>query len=343
MNEKFPPTKPTMTVIAEQAAVSLSTVSKVLNGRKGVSAETRERVEQLLHEHGYLRPGDAGRSGGLIEVVVEQAMSSMWALEIVRGVEVVARRHDLSVVLTQTEARHDPGSAWIDGVARRRPVAVILVLTDLSPEHKRRLLTRSIPFVLIDPAGSPDPDVPSVGATNWAGGVAAIEYLIGLGHRDIGMITGPPDMMCTHARLSGFRHAMESAGLRIGDGRIVPGDFTRDSGVAAGMRLLSGPDRPTAIFASNDMEALGVYEAARRMGLSIPGDLSVVGFDDISLAGWIAPALTTVKQPLAHMAAEAMEIVVRTAAPSLGPVRRELATTLIVRESAAPPAKSFQN
>lgn len=342
MNEKYPATKPTMAVIATQAAVSLSTVSKVLNGRKGVSADTRERVEQLLHQHGYLRPGDSGRSGGLIEVVVEQAMSSMWALEIVRGVESAARRHGLSIVLTQTEARHDPGLAWIDGVARRRPVAVILVLTDLSAEHKRRLQTRSIPFVLIDPAGSPDPDVPSVGATNWSGGVAATEYLIGLGHREIGMITGPADMLCTHARLSGFRHAMETAGLAIGPGRIVPGDFTRDSGVTAGLRLLDGPDRPSAVFASNDMEALGVYEAARRLGLSIPGDVSVVGFDDISLAGWIAPGLTTVTQPLAQMASEAVDIVLRTERPDFGRARRELATQLKVRESTAPPAKSFQ-
>jgi LacI family xylobiose transport system transcriptional regulator len=332
-----------MAAIAEQAAVSMSTVSKVLNGRRGVSGETRERVEQLLHQHGYLRPGDAGRSGGLIELVVEQAMSSMWALEIVRGVEAAAHRHNLSIVLTQTQARHDPGAGWIDGVARRRPVAVILVLTDLSPEHKRRLKTRSIPFVLIDPAGSPDPDTPSVGATNWAGGVTATEYLIGLGHRDIGMITGPADMMCTHARLSGFRHAMESAGLTPRDGRIVPGDFTRDSGLAAAMRLLGGPDRPTAIFASNDMEALGVYEAARRLGLSIPGDVSVVGFDDISLSGWIAPALTTVRQPLANMATEAVEIVLRNGGPALTDARRELATTLVVRESTAPPTKSFQN
>lgn len=346
VSENFPsmtPTKPTMSVIAAQASVSLSTVSKVLNGRKGVSAVTRERVEGLLHQHGYLRRGDAGRAGGLVEVVVEQAMSSMWALEIIRGVETAVRRHGLSVVLTQTQARHDPGSTWIEGVAQRRPVAIILVLTDLSAEHKRRLQTRNIPFVLIDPAGSPDPDVPSVGATNWAGGVAAAEFLISLGHRDIAVITGPPDMLCTHARLSGFRHAMEAAALPIGRDRVIPGDFTRDSGLAAGLRLLDSTDRPTAIFASNDMEAVGVYEAARRLGLTIPDDLSVIGFDDISLSAWIAPGLTTIRQPLAQMAEEAADLVLRTSVPAHIEVRRELATSLIVRESTAAPAKSFQN
>ncbi|MBS3178693.1 MULTISPECIES: LacI family DNA-binding transcriptional regulator [Pseudoclavibacter] len=341
MSDSFPP-KPTMAVIAEQASVSLSTVSKVLNGRKGVSAGTRERVEQLLHEHGYLRPGDFGRSGGLIEVVVEQGLSSMWALEIVRGVEAIARQQGLSIVLTQTQARHDPGAAWIDGVARRRPVAVILVLTDLSADHKRRLQTRNIPFVLIDPAGSPDADVSSVGATNWAGGVAATEYLISLGHRELGIITGPSDMLCTHARLSGFRHAVENAGLSLKPGRIVPGDFTRDSGVAAGLRLLGGPDRPSAVFCSNDMEALGVYEAARRLGLSIPDDVSVVGFDDIPLAGWITPGLTTITQPLEQMASEAVKIVLRAEDAATGGTRLELATKLKIRESTAPPAKSFQ-
>lgn len=326
-----------MNAIAAQASVSQSTVSKVLNGRTGVSAETRERVEQLLHEHGYLRRGDTGGAGALLEVVVEQALSSMWALEIVRGVESVARKQGLNIVLTQTEARHDPGAAWIDGVARRRPVGVILVLTDLSADHKRRLRTRNIPFVLIDPAGSPDPDVPWVGATNWAGGVAATDHLLSLGHRDIAIITGPRDMLCTHARLSGFKHAMSVADAPIPASRIVPGQFTRESGVAAGMRLLDSPNRPTAIFASNDMEALGVYEAARRLGLSIPDDLSVVGFDDIAAASWMAPALTTVRQPIAQMAADAVDIVLRPVEEeALADVRRELSTTLIVRESTSP-------
>ncbi|MET4582482.1 LacI family xylobiose transport system transcriptional regulator [Conyzicola nivalis] len=329
-----------MAVIAREASVSLSTVSKVLNGRSGISAETRERVEQLLHEHGYLRRGDSGGAGGLVEVVVEQALSSMWALEIVRGVESAVRRHGLNIVLTQTETRHDPGSTWIEGVARRRPVGVVLVLTNLSAEHKRRLRTRNIPFVLIDPAGSPDPDVPSVGATNWAGGVAATEHLLSLGHTDIAMITGPRDMMCTHARLSGFRHAMTAAGLTVPATRVVLGQFTRESGVAAGIKLLDSDDRPSAIFASNDMEALGVYEAARRLGLSIPDDLSVVGFDDIAVAGWMAPSLTTVRQPIAQMAVDAIDIVLRPHDGELADLRRELSTTLVVRESTAR-TKSF--
>jgi LacI family xylobiose transport system transcriptional regulator len=327
--------RPTLAVIAEQASVSLSTVSKVLNGRRGVAAETRERVEQLLHRHGYLRRGDAGSAGELVEVVIERALSSMWALEIVRGVEQVLRRRGMNIVLTQTESRHNPGSAWIEGVARRRPVGVLLVLTDLSVEHKQRLQTRNIPFALIDPAGSPAPDVPSVGATNWAGGVAATQHLQGLDHRDIAVITGPPDMMCTHARVSGYRHAMESAGLPVRDGWIVRGDFTRDSGLAAGMQLLTGEHRPTAIFASNDMEAIGVYEAARRLKLTIPDDLSVIGFDDIPLAGWLAPALTTIRQPLEQMAMEAVGIVLSTDDAPQGELRRELATSLVVRESVA--------
>ena len=318
----------------------MSSVSKVLNGRAGVSDETRERVEQLLHEHGYLRRGDSGGAGGLVEVVIEQALSSMWALEIVRGVETAVRKHGLNIVLTQTQFRHNPGDGWIEGVARRRPVAVILVLTDLSPEHKRRLRTRNIPFVLIDPAGSPDPDVPSVGATNWAGGVAATEHLLSLGHTDIAMITGPRDMMCTHARLSGFRHAMSTAGLEVPASRIVLGKFTRESGVTAGLQLLDSPNRPTAIFASNDMEALGVYEAARQLEISIPGDLSVVGFDDIAAASWVSPSLTTVRQPIAQMAADAIDIVLRPQEGPLSDVRRELSTTLIVRESTAA-TKSF--
>ena len=147
-------------------------------------------------------------------------------------------------------------------------------------------------------------------------------------------------MMCTHARLSGFRHAMAAAGLAVPASRVVRGKFTRESGVAAGMKLLDSVDRPTAIFASNDMEALGVYEAARRLGLGIPDDLSVVGFDDIAVAGWMAPSLTTVRQPIAQMAVDAIDIVLRPHEGALADLRRELSTTLVVRESTAR-TKSF--
>lgn len=328
------PTRATLSRVAAEASVSMSTVSKVLNGRTGVSDTTRARVEELLHSHGYNRRG-AAQAASLIELVFS-VLDNAWSMEIISGVERVARENGMNVVLTQSGDRHSPGPEWIDGVMQRRPAGVILVLSDLPAEQKRQLKTRNIPFVLVDPTGDPAPDVPSVGSANWSGGVLATQHLIDLGHRDIAMITGPDDMMCSRARLSGFRSALESAGIPVREDLIMTGEFHREDGLARGGELLSRANPPTAIFAGSDLQALGVYEAARARGLRIPEDLSVVGYDDLQFAGWAGPPLTTVRQPLTEMAEQATRLVLRlrdrNPAESL---RVDLATRLVVRDSTA--------
>lgn len=324
----------TLSLVAADAAVSMSTVSKVLNGRTGVSDATRARVEELLHEHGYNRRGAAG-AAPLIELVFSE-LDNVWAIEIIRGVERVARENGMSLVLTETGDRHSPGPEWIDGIMRRRPAGIILVFSDLSADHKRQLRTRNIPFVVVDPAGDPAPDVPSIGSANWAGGVLATRHLIALGHRNIAMITGPDDMMCSRARVSGYRSALEAADIPVQEDLIVSGDFHREDGINRGRELLSLPDPPTAIFAGSDLQALGVYEAARAMGVNIPGDLSVVGYDDLQIAQWTGPPLTTVRQPLTEMAVEATRLVLRLRnGGQVDSLRVDLATSLVVRGSTA--------
>jgi LacI family xylobiose transport system transcriptional regulator len=321
----------TLARVAAEASVSLSTVSKVLNGRSGISEATRSKVEDLLHSHGYNRRG-ATQTAPLIELVMSQM--DMWAVEIIRGVEKVARESGMSVVLTESGDRHSPGPEWVEGVLQRHPLGVILVFSDLSPENKKQLRTRDIPFVVIDPAGDPASDVASIGSANWSGGVLAAKHLIDMGHRDIAMITGPDDMMCSRARLSGFRSAMEGAGLPIREELIVSGQFQLEDGVVRGAELLALTNPPTAIFAGNDLQAFGVYEAARAKGLTIPGDLSVVGYDDLQMAGWLGPPLTTVRQPLTEMAEQATHLVLSMADRGPNePLRIELATSLVVRDS----------
>jgi LacI family xylobiose transport system transcriptional regulator len=321
--------------VASEAGVSMSTVSKVLNGKSGVSDATRARVESLLQNHGYNRRG-SGLST-LVEIVFSQ-LNSPWAIEIIRGVENVAREHGLSVVVTQSGDRHSPGPEWIEGVIRRSPLGIILVFSDLSTDNKEQLRTRNIPFVIIDPAGDPAPDVPSIGSANWSGGVLAARHLIDLGHKRIAVITGPGDMMSARARLSGFRSAMDAAGLPVDPELIVHGQFHREDGLRAGQELLVLADRPTGIIAGSDLQALGVYEAARALGLSIPRDLSVVGYDDLDLAKWVGPPLTTVRQPLTEMAEQATRLALRLREDDRGEkVRVDLATDLVVRESTAPP------
>jgi LacI family xylobiose transport system transcriptional regulator len=239
-------------------------------------------------------------------------------------------------VLTGATERATPHPHWVDDVLRRQPVGVVLIACRLSADDKQRLRSRNIPLVVIDPAGTPAPDVPSIGSADWNGGYQATRHLIDLGHTRIGIITGPPDMLASTARLSGYRAALESSGLGSDPSLIRPGRFHHADGLEQGRALLALDDRPTAIFASSDLYALGVYEAARTFGLTIPGDLSVVGYDDLSIAQWAGPPLTTVHVPLVAMAEQAVHLVMRlNDEPELAFSRIDLDTTLVVRGSSA--------
>ncbi|PWS40089.1 LacI family transcriptional regulator [Streptomyces sp. ZEA17I] len=326
----------TLAQVAEQAGVSISTVSKVLNGRQDVAAPTRVKVERLLDAHAYRRTTRSAREAPLIEIVFHE-LESIWAMELIRGVENVAKAHDAGVVLTESGTRHAPGPEWMEAMLQRRPLGVVLVFSALPDEVKKQLRARSIPFVIVDPAGDPDPDVPSVGSANWSGGLAATRHLIECGHRRIGIVTGPEDMLCSLARLDGFRSAMAMAGIEVDPELVLFGDFHVEGGYDRAARMLDLPERPTAIFAGSDLQALGVLEAARVRGIHVPHDLSVVGYDDVPIARWASPALTTVHQPLRQMAEEAAQMLMRLRAQEPVSTRLELATSLVVRKSTAPP------
>ena len=179
---------------------------------------------------------------------------------------------------------------------------------------------------------------PSVGATNWSGGLAATRHLLDLGHRRIAMISGPVDWLCCRARLDGYRAAMDAARVPVDPDLVRVSTLYVEGGFRDGVELLNLPDPPTAIFAANDLQALGVYEAARQAGIRIPEDLSVVGFDDLSFTQWAGPPMTTVRQPLVQMGAAAAELVLAVADGNPPENNRlELATTLVVRQSTAPP------
>ncbi|MFI1377200.1 LacI family DNA-binding transcriptional regulator [Streptomyces longwoodensis] len=327
----------TLATVARKAGVSLPTVSKVLNGRADVSHRTRAKVERLLAAQGYRRRPPGPFRAPLVELVFHE-LESVWAVELILGVENVAKANGATVVLTESGTRHAPAEDWIEGVLRRRPLGVVLVFSTLPEPVKGRLRSYGIPFVIIDPAGDPDPDVPSVGSANWSGGLAATRHLTELGHRRVAVITGPEDLMCSLARLDGYRSAMAMAGLDVDPALVRYGDFHVQSGYRHAMELLALPDPPTALFAGSDLQALGVLQAARVRGLSVPRDLSVVGYDDVSLAQWTSPPLTTVHQPLRHMAEEATRMLLEPADPDGTARRIELATRLVVRQTTAGPA-----
>lgn len=327
----------TLSEVAELARVSVATVSKVLNGRTGVSAETRSRIESLLDERHYNRRSTAQSTAPLVDVLCFE-IESPFGGAAASGIERVAREQGIGMVVTGTEENHQPSPAWVEGVLRRQPIGIILVAAQLSEKVKARLRSRNIPIVMIDPYGVPATDAPSIGSADWNGGFLATRHLIELGHTKIAIITGPDDMMASTARLSGYRAALDAAGIPVRREFVKPGKFHHDDGRNQGVALLTARERPTAIFASSDPQALGVYEAARSLGLDIPGDVSVVGYDDLAIAKWAGPPLTTIRVPLAEMAEQAMRLVTRLHdEPELAFSRVDLATTLVARASTAAP------
>ncbi|PFG41972.1 LacI family transcriptional regulator [Isoptericola jiangsuensis] len=332
-------TAPTIAQIAREVGVSAPTVSKVLNGRTDVADSTRTRVEDALERAGYRRrraaPPAAGT--GLIDLVFHH-FGSIWSLGIIRGVEKAAAAARSSVILSELGGLHRPPQTWLDATLLRPPVGVLLVASGLSAPQRRQLVSRGIPFVVIDTDGEPPVDVPVVGSDNWNGGLVAARHLLQLGHRRIAVISGPADMLCSRARLDGFRSAFDGSGVTFDPHLRRTGDFEVESGYRAGRDLLDRPDRPTAVFAGSDMQALGVLRAARDLGLRVPEDLSVVGYDDVPLAQWTAPALTTVRQPLEEMGSAAARMLFELADQQTPlSTKLNLGTDLIVRETTAPP------
>ncbi|SEN35582.1 transcriptional regulator, LacI family [Actinacidiphila rubida] len=329
----------TIAEIARKAGVSVATVSKVLNGHAHVADATRERVEGLLESHNYLRRRSRPtRTVGLIDLVINE-LDSPWSVEVVRGVEETTAQHGSGLVVTAVHGRPADTLRWLDNLTKRGSDGVILAVTELPPGQRRKVQELDVPLVVVDPVGNPDPAIPSVGATNWHGGLAATQHLLDLGHRRIGIITGPDDVLSARARLDGYRAALESAGVGVDPALEIRGDFHHETGFSGARELLALPEAPTAIFASSDLQALGAYDAIRRAGLQVGQDVSVVGFDDLPAASWASPPLTTVRQPLSDMAAMAARIVLQGVEAVLpgGMRRMELATALVERESTAPP------
>jgi len=334
----------TIAQIAAEVGVSVPTVSKVLNGRADVAEATRHRVEAALSAHEYRKPV-ATRSGGtrrkaaprLLDLVFHES-DNLWAQEIITGVEKACGEARIGVVLSELGGSHRPTQEWIDDVMARRPLGVLLVLSDLDETQRHQLSSRSIPFVVLDTQGTPPTDVPTVGSNNWNGGLVATRHLIGLGHTRIGVVMGPADVLCSRARVDGFRSAHDEAGLAWDPTLLRWGEFHPSPGYRHALELLSQPERPTAIFAGSDSIALGVTRAARELGLRIPDDLSLVGYDNLQISQWLNPSLTTVNQPLREMAGLAARMLITLAdggQPSS--MRVDLMTELVVRDSTAAP------
>ena len=328
----------TLSDVAREAGVSVPTVSKVVKGRTDVSAETRTRILTLLREHGYVpRGGSDGRPSTTIELSFD-GLENANNLETMRGVLETAERAGVHVVVRITPKNGD-GDSWAGRMLDAHHSGMILVTSRLSRQQQQDFANAGIPIIVIDPVNTPADDLPSVGVNNFTGGYLATKHLIDLGHSKIAMVQGV-DSECAGARLGGYHSALRDAGIAARPEYLQPGAFRFEDGKDAGARLLELQDPPTAIFAANDLEALGVLDAAHTRGIRVPEELSVVGFDDSLQAISASPHLTTVRQPFAEIGATAAQLLLQIIeGEPLASRRLELATQVVIRDSTAAPSR----
>lgn len=300
--------RPTIRDVARAAGVGQATVSRVLNNSGYVKPETRQRVVEAASALGFV-PSSLAR--GLVRHATDTVgliipdITNPFFPAVTRGMEDAASEAGYTVFLCNTD--NDPAMEALDvrRFRERRVDGIIFVGTTDRRELVESLLAEGVPVVLTD-RGVSDLDVDSVLVDNAAGALAACRHLIDLGHRRIAHVAGAPHTRTGQDRWNGYRRALESAGMVYEEALVRCGDYTLGSGYRIGKELLNMGSRPTAVFAANDLMAFGVLQAAAEAGLSVPDDLSLVGFDDVQMASMVQPGLTTVRQPAYEMGRLAM-------------------------------------
>jgi LacI family transcriptional regulator len=327
-----------MREIADLAGVSIATVSRVLSDNPDVSPRTRRAVLDVVARHPY-EPRSSTAEGrpprSLIAVTVPRVQEHYFAT-ILGGISEALDEAGLGLVLHSSRT-DQPAPSWLrERLSPHAADGAILMLPPESVDELRLLQQAGIHFAVIDPRLALDEGIPCVAATNADGARAATEHLLALGHRRIGVITGPAAFAATRERLLGVEGALAGGRVLLERAIIAEGDWQISSGIEAARRLLALAHRPTAIFAFNDEMAIGVLRAAGALGIRVPEELSVVGFDDLDRAELVTPQLTTVRQPLAEMGRTAVSLLLRLlAGHRLEALRCELATALVVRQSTA--------
>jgi LacI family transcriptional regulator len=326
----------TIVDVAREAGVSYATVSRVINDPGQVKPEKRERVLKAMARLNYtINPLARGLRGGQSHTIglLVRDLGTGYIGEIIRGIDIELADAQYDLMLHTTHRRITRESAYVTTLTQGLADGLLLVLPRDPAAYLESLRQRRFPYVLIDHQGIDDKG-PAVGATNWQGGYDATHYLIELGHRRIGFVTGAMELGCARDRLAGYQAALADFGLPAAPGLVREGDFFQPRGYMAARELLSLAEPPTAIFASNDVSAFGVMEAVRDQGKRIPNDISIIGFDDIPQASQVNPPLTTVRQPLEQMGRKAARMLLDYIAdPDHPPQRVDLPTELIQRAS----------
>lgn len=345
--------RPTLAEVAALAGVSIATASKVVNGRSDVAPPTRIRVLEALGDTGYAspvaRPGAKGYRSTLPRseqgrrpqiLVLVPGIETMYSATVLHGViaggltlgvEIVARfglSARESLVTSAVDAEEELPSDCIG----------VIAVTHAADGLRLPQEGAGMPVVAIDPWKDRQPHWITIGATNWMGAKSATDHLLEIGHRRIGWIGAARGNEASAERLHGYRAALQSAGVPFDESIERNGDFAFEFGRVAAVELLQLRERPTALVTANDEIAIGAMTGARDVGLRVPEDVSVTGFDDTPQASWSTPKLTSVRQPLADMGRMAVSMILDTVRGTAPDSRHiQLVTRLILRESTAPP------
>jgi LacI family transcriptional regulator, galactose operon repressor len=323
--------------VAAEAGVSVATVSKVINQRWGVAEETSARVQAVIQELGYqsslVAQSLRRRQTNVLAILVVDI--EPFSAELLKGVARAVHGSGYELVVFSGCGRADDQVGWEQRYLSRVSGTLCDGAILVTPSGVDA--TYGAPVVAVDHnAGSSA--LPSVDSDNLAGAVAATEYLIGLGHRRIGFLAGRPDLESARLRERGYRTALKAAGIAVDPKLVRVGAYQPDSAEEAARLMLGGGKPPSAIFAANDVSAIAAMEAARSLGLAVPRDLSLIGFDNVPESALCEPPLTTIEQPIQQMGFEAVELLIGLVEkrPDLA-TQRLLPTKLVVRGSCSPP------
>jgi LacI family transcriptional regulator len=328
--------KVTIRDVAEHAGVSVATVSKVINQRYGVSAGTEARVKAVIKKLGYqaslVAQSLRNHRTNVLGILV--ADLEPFSAEFLKGAGDAIRGSGFELVVYSAGGQASDQVGWenrylsrLSGTLLDGAVLVTPTVVDVRVD---------VPVVAADPHSGLS-TLPTIDSDNLSGAVLAVRHLIELGHRRIAMLSGRPDLQSAHLREQGYRRALEAAGLAVEETLVQPGGYDPGVSITAARSLLTGADRPTAIFAGNDLSAIATIEVATELGLRVPEDLSVVGFDNIPESALSSPPLTTVDQPIRIMGQRAVDLLIHLVNDEqVGCTHVTLPTNLVIRQSTAP-------
>ena len=323
--------------VAAQAGVSVATVSRVLNGKEVVREETLQQVLAAAEKLHYV-PNVAARSLSIrrshtLGIVLPDVHGEFFS-EVIRGIDVAARRAGYHILVSGS---HSDVGEMLDvlGAMRGRVDGLIVMAPDVAHASLHRSLPSDLPLVLLN---STDEGRDAITIDNYGGAQAMMRHLAGLGHVRIAFVKGPAQNADARERLRGFRHAMRGLGVTATRPLELAGDFTEESGHAAALKALTLAPRPTALFAANDAMAVGALAALAEAAVAVPGEMSVAGFDDVPIARYVAPPLTTIRVDIADLGRRAFGLLLGAIEQPPAAGRRDcIATTLIVRKSSCSP------